>query len=176
MLKHSGQAVSDMKKHEEIHTQKINEGGLKCITCDKEFQTQHSLKQHLDTKHKSNNIKFPVGHPGRYEQQKNIKCTKCGKLFQTGREVQEHMVEHTVENNDEQTHQFVRKEKICRYFKNGFCFKGEQCAFKHVQYRNNDTPVCRNGQECKFFLQNRCKFSHESVRVQTNQKKSLQIS
>ena len=175
MLIHTGQFVcgecklafktrSELKRHEGTHTQKSSVRGFKCISCDKDFQAQHSFKQHLDTKH-NNTKKFPVGHPGRYVEHKNIACTKCDKLFYTGSEVEEHMTEHRATNKSEQNFQFQRKRKVCRYFKNGFCFKGEQCAFSHIQPQNNDIQVCRRGQGCKFFYQNRCKFFHENAGV-----------
>ena len=179
MLKHTGQYVcgsckstfltkDEMGVHERIHTNRINENSFKCITCDKEFQAQHSLKQHLDTKHRKNTV-FPVGHPDRYHNQKKISCHDCNMIFNNEREIHEHKKEHMIENNKEENYQFSRKDKVCRYFRRGFCVKGEDCVFKHISNQSMNVAACRKGQECKYFYQNRCKFYHdgERDRVQT---------
>ena len=158
---------NEMKVHKETHIVKK----LTCITCDKLFLTDHSFKQHMTAKHKNSQAKspltndsFPVGHPERYqqkqEQRKCIACTICNKLFANGGEIEDHMEEHVQQNGK---FECPTKEKICKYFRNGYCAKGEQCAFKHCK---NNIKACRYGQQCTFLYQNRCKFYHEEIGVQ----------
>ena len=147
-----------MKVHKQVHIQKK----LTCITCDKIFQTDHSFKQHMLAKHKDKdsspvpkNNTLPVGHPDRYQKKqevrKSIACMICSKLYATGKEVEEHMEEHTQENEQNEELEYTKEDKICRYFRNGFCFKGEKCIFKHIK---NKIPVCKRGPECSFLYQN----------------------
>ena len=94
-----------------------------CISCDKEFLNQHSLKQHLNSKHKTEG-ELPVGHPQRSQKQNNLSqntaCVQCDRRFTTGKEVQDHMQEH-IGNNKEQNFINPDMDKIRRYFKRGFC-------------------------------------------------------
>ena len=112
---------------------------------------------------------LPVGHPGRYQRMqqngKSMACTLCDKRFDTGKDIENHMIEHEGEANE--GFQTPREEKICRYFRNGFCYKGEQCVFKHIK---TGPPACKRGQKCIFFYQNRCRFSHEGSGIQEKQK------
>ena len=54
--------------------------------------------------------------------------------------------------------------KLCRYFANGFCSKGESCSFSHgiKPY----VPLCRNGQRCGYLANGVCGFFHPGVGVQ----------
>ena len=118
----------EMDKHVKTeHKAQQDSVKLVCISCDKDFPSQHSLKQHLNAKH-NNERDLPVGHPQRAQKKNNeslkIACVQCDKRFATGKEVQDHMVEHTL-NNAEQNFKNPVMDKICRYFKNGFCSKGE---------------------------------------------------
>ena len=81
------------------------------------------------------------------------------------------MKEHSEENNIQQNFELQTKEKLCRYFRSGFCSKGEICAFKHIQPHNNNIPDCCRGQDCRFLRQNRCKFFHEQIRAQSKRRK-----
>ena len=118
-----------------LHSKTVNnESVLTCITCDKQFASEHSIKQHMQSKHSSvNNQRLPVGHPQRYQKvnlPQNIACVQCGEIFPTRRDVDDHMTVHTEENNRNKK-DFVNpwKEKTCRYYRNGNCFKGDRCAF-----------------------------------------------
>ena len=79
------------------------------LSCDKEFLSQHSLKQHLNSKHK-NEGELPVEHPQRAQKQNNqtynIACVQCDRRFSTGKEVQDHIQEHNKEQN------FIKREKV----------------------------------------------------------------
>ena len=75
------------------------------------------------------------------------------------------MLEHTG-NKAEQSFKTPVMDKVCRYFQNGFCRKGDQCLFKHTDIQTNSTPMCGRGQGCFFFQQNRCNFFHPGVGVQ----------
>ena len=72
-----------------------------------------------------------------------------------------------------------RKEKMCRYFRNGFCLKGIQCAFKHSNVEKHQVPTCKRGQYCLYNDQNRCKFFHPvvgSTNSQQTQKRECRYS
>ena len=142
-------------KHKtEAHVNKQNGRMFKCITCDSTFESEHSVKQHMQSKHKSASS-FPVGHPQRYARalppSQNIACTKCNKRFATGNQIEDHMTEHDKESEFKNP----RDDKICRYFRKGRCLKGDMCHFKH-----QTPPVCNKGPNCVFFAQNRCRFYH----------------
>ena len=148
-----------MMEHEEVHK---NE--RVCIACDKKFPTEHSTKQHMQSKHHNNSkSSLPVGHPDRYHRKEvvqNKACVKCSKVFATGKETEDHMKEHARANDG---FEYPRTEKICRYFRNGFCAKGEQCSFRHIENRIQE---CRRGQQCIFLAQNRCRFFHQNLGAQ----------
>ena len=185
MLKHTGQYMcgvcdkmfktkNEAKEHEETHSNKFV-----CITCDKVFLSEHSFKQHMQSKHGNNDrarTSLPVGHPNRYQRKEsvqNIPCTICSKVFATGKEVDDHMEFHKEENKTQQGFQSTWKEKICRYFRNGFCFKGEQCLFKHIEASGHQAPPCRRGQQCSFKARNMCKFFHSEQINQNSQEKRM---
>ena len=165
MLKHEGQYIcpkcklgyktkKEMNEHMQAqHKVQQDSVNLACISCDKTFPSQHSLKQHLNSKHKKEE-ELPVGHPQRAQNKNNespkIACVQCDRRFSTGREVQDHMLEHTG-NKAEQSFKTPVMDKVCRYFQNGFCRKGDQCLFKHTDIQTNSTPMCGRGQGCFFF-------------------------
>ena len=97
---------------------------------------------------------------GKNHEALNIACTKCDKMFANGRQVDEHMKDHVVGFNT------PTADKICRYFRNGYCAKGEHCLYKHVQIQSEATPRCNRGQECVFMQQNRCNYFHPNIGVQ----------
>ena len=183
MLKHSGQylclecnksfkTLPEQKEHQENHKR-----NLICITCDKVFTAEHSIKQHMQVKHNTNNVQgLPVGHPQRYprgEVAQNFACAKCGKVFGTGSAVEDHMGEHDQENRNDKDFYDTRKEKDCRYFLNGRCFKGDKCAFKHSKMREHQPRACNRGPQCTFNAQNRCRFFHPEHFNQKVQEKQV---
>ena len=187
MLKHTGQYLCDvcdkrfktrenLRDHEGVHKTVNDESVLTCITCDKQFASEHSIKQHMQSKHSSdNNQRLPVGHPQRYQKvnhPQNIACVQCGEIFPTRRDVDDHMTVHAEENNRNKK-DFVNpwKEKTCRYYRNGNCFKGDRCAFKHSKMHEHKTPLCNRGQDCIFKTQNRCVFFHPEIGVQSSQQR-----
>ena len=185
MLKHAGQYIcpkcndkhktkNELNEHMKC-THKVEKdiSYVKCGMCDKNFISEHSLKQHTNIKH-INDRNIPVGHPLRAQKNNqetlNIKCTKCDKNFATGNQVDEHMKLH--EKDFERT----SSDKICRYFRKGYCAKGELCVFKHIKIQLlSPPPMCNRGQDCTFLKQNRCKFFHSNIGVQSTRKRINQI-
>ena len=159
------------KKEVDEHMQKSHKNedenlALGCNICDKQFPSQHSLKQHKTSKHKENN-QLPVGHPERaYDnpQRMLILCVECGKRFSNGNHVDEHMKEHR-RISDENDFEKPKSNKPCRYFRNGFCCKGEQCNYRHIEAQTKSSK-CNRGKDCSFFQQNRCRFFHPGFGVQ----------
>ena len=108
----------------------------------------------------------------------NFACAKCGKVFATGSAVEDHMVEHVQVNENNKDFYDARKEKECRYFRNGMCFKGDKCAFKHSKVREHQPRACNRGLQCKFNAQNRCNFFHPEnlkPKVQEKQRKECRF-
>ena len=154
----------------ETHRRQENVARHECSLCRKTFLTESSLKQHNISKHKSPG-KVPIGHPDHYKHKSNmhvkinnITCGNCGKAFSCGKDVDEHMVEH-IDEFDNGDFSDGNKRKECRYFKRGTCMKGLQCKFSHKEHNlsRQTIPECKNGQDCKFFRQNRCVFYHPRV-------------
>ena len=152
-----------------MHTEIQESVNLVCISCDKEFNSEHSLKQHMNSKRINVNA-LPVGHPERARKNNNetlkIACVKCDKRFSTGKDVEEHMQEHNGDGNTDQEYENPSVDKICRFFRNGYCSKGDECLFKHIGGQTNSTPTCNRGPGCFFFQQNRCHFFHPSAGIQ----------
>ena len=191
MLKHTGQYICDvcksvfktkneLNKHKDVEHSHPNETAMEfnCITCDKKFRTEPSFKQHLHAKHKNQQHNLPVGHPDRNRSRVSsqcIACRICDETFATGNALEEHMGKHRYETRSESENGFInaRAEKSCRYYKNGFCVKGDQCAFKHEETQRNTAPACNRGQECFYFYQNRCRYYHPGVGVQNQNKEQF---
>ena len=59
------------------------------------------------------------------------------------------------------------RDKICRHFINGVCFKADQCRFSHPHNRQfRSTPDCRNGRGCAYLARGTCRYFHRGVGVQ----------
>lgn len=56
------------------------------------------------------------------------------------------------------------KTKLCKYFKNGNCNKGEKCTFAH----DSKKIICKYGNNC--YKKDRCKFLH--ININEKQKKN----
>ena len=160
---------NDLKKHTEMKHVTIS--AFKCDECDKTFPTEASLRQHKSSKHKNNN-RLPIGHAewvraDRNETQthKAFACTDCGQKFASIHEISEHVKEHTGETH--KYNSFKKVNKSCRYFKRGYCAKGDKCTFSHKESQSTYyTPTCNKGSQCLFLQQNRCRFYHPGVGVQ----------
>ena len=78
----------------------------------------------MQSKHSSLKQNFPVGHTQCYQRKavsQNIACVKCSKVFATGRDVEDQMVEHSTENEYNIEFKNPSKDKVCRYFRSGWC-------------------------------------------------------
>ena len=172
----------ELNEHmDQYHKQSQNQQErLSCAKCGKVFSGEHSLKQHISSKHTE--IKhLPVGHPDQAKLKNtsnssisntaHILCGQCGKAFKTGEEVEVHMQVH-IHIEEEEKGTFLEKNelKICRYFKRGFCSKGNQCRFIHSKQYQQPTPQCDKGSMCTFLKQNRCSFFHPGIGVQNPRK------
>ena len=99
-----------------------------------------------------------------------ISCTECDKRFVSANQVEEHIKQHE-DRTDQNQFEKINKHKLCRYFRNGFCRRGEECNFKHSEEQRN-VSKCKRGQECVFFQQNRCHFFHPGYGVQKPRKQN----
>ena len=104
-----------------------------------------------------------------------LSCLKCSKVFATGKAVEDHMTEHGNNNDTQIEYENPMKQKICRYFRNGFCVKGDECAVKHSDVSEHQVPPCRRGQHCFFKAQNRCKFFHPLNEAQNTQQTQIKL-
>ena len=164
---------------EQKHKSNDKDEAYECDKCDKIFPSEHSLKQHKTSKHKSTNS-LPVGHPERAQIENRdelktlgISCVQCGKRFSNGTEIDRHMEDHINEPRNNVFRE-PRETKVCRYYRNGFCNKGETCKFSHKINKEmvSRTPRCSWGEDCKFKMQNRCRFFHSGVGVQAQNHQS----
>ena len=165
-----------MKVHiQKEHTEEQHQAIFECETCEKTFTTEPSLKQHTNSKHAKHKERqnLPVGHPERVRDQESVSlmsmrnaCNICGCRFQYQNQVEAHMREH---NTNQQGFERRQARKSCRYFRRGYCLKGNQCAFEHSEQTQNHTPACNKGLECRYLYQNRCSFFHPGIGVQKPQ-------
>ena len=156
---------------------------IQCNKCDKQFVSEHSLKQHTTSKHRNtiDNCSLPIGHPDRIQSNNsqsrilNIACIYCDKRFANGQDIEHHLKEHS-ENTEQLANNVFKDVKVnkpCRYFRIGVCVKGNECKFLHTDIvaRNQSyLPKCNRGPECKFYMQNRCKFFHSRTSVENTYK------
>ena len=155
------------------HENQPKERDNECDQCDRTFESEHSLKQHKQSKHKTT-PNLPVGHPDRAQtgsihekMSLDISCVQCGKRFTRGADIDLHMLEH-IEEQTNGRFETPYESRTCRYFRDGFCKKGESCRFSHKTSNKEVslTPRCSRGQNCPFMMQNRCIFFHPGVGVQ----------
>ena len=93
---------------------------VKCDKCQKKL-VRWGSKRHKCQPHK-----------------KPISCKVCERIFKTIDEVKNHIA-------DEHRNQQDKSKIICRYYKDGKCFKGDSCDYSHAGFvRNNSTPVTKS--------------------------------
>ena len=173
----------ESKQHiDQVHTRQSEpqQAKLNCSKCDKVFQSEHSLKQHSNTKH-IDVSQLPLGHPdqakdkNRRSQVRNntsyIVCGPCGKTFVRGEDFEVHMLEH-IDESENSAFQEQNEARACRYFKRGTCTKGTQCRFTHSKQYSEYIPKCIKGPSCIYFKQNMCRFFHPGNGVQNPRNKS----
>ena len=121
-----------------------------CDLCKCTFVSKHHLRQHETTKHVKPNISNEV----------KVNCDFCGIVANS----QNDLAEHKRECNAE----FQRvRNKTCKYFVNGGCFKGELCLFAHPPEKQfKAASNCRNGPRCSYLANGVCRFFHRGVGVQ----------
>ena len=160
---------NDLKNHTKMKHVAIS--AFECDECDKTFPTESSMRQHKSSKHKKT-YSLPVGHAEwvrdvRNEPQthKAFACTDCGQTFASIHEISEHVKEHTGQTHKSES--FRKVNRSCRYFRRGYCAKGNNCNFSHKESQSTHyTPTCNKGSQCLFLQQNRCSFYHPGVGVQ----------
>ena len=121
---------------------------LKCNVCNSIFTSQHHLRQHVDIKH------------ARQNTPQQVNCEFCGLIVKNQVDLRKH-IEICTEGFQQVGN------KVCKYFANGGCSKGQYCRFAHPQEKDfSSTPHCRNGNRCRFFANGTCFFFHRGVGVQ----------
>ena len=170
----------------------------KCVSCGEQFKmiehlTEHILRHHtmLTSKGQSNLVgqQFVRLWPNQEQQrnqnqeqrrnqnqeqlrnQNNKNCYDCGDMFSNHEQLMGHKKEKHY------------KEKLCNYYhKQGSCRYGDQCFNIHeinqqmnqsheqrLQFRQNQSNIeCRNGPNCEFKSQNRCRYNHSVTNVTNN--------
>ena len=123
---------------------------FKCDLCTSKFTSKHHLRQHVEYKHAKPNIQMPI----------EVNCEFCGLITKSHQD----MINHKRECNCE----FIRVgNKVCKYFVNGGCFKGETCAFTHPSEKQfKEAPTCRNGSQCRYLANGVCSFYHRGIGIQ----------
>ena len=117
--------------------------------CDKSF-SKDNINGHI----KDNNCKL------------NTTCNKCGLICESNDKLENCMKN---EHNNRQ---------VCKYYRRGHCLKGNNCLFEHIDRQNNfnnsnmklQNKQCRNGNNCRFYYQGNCNFTHNYSGHQNNQR------
>ena len=168
----------DLEKHIES---KHNENT--CVYCDRIFNGERALTSHhkrcVDEglgKSKCNNCKktftnFAMRrHREKCHEEQKFDCPECGQMYNTAIDVKRHYdAEHKMEPE--------RSKEVCKHWRRGHCFKGDQCNFAHVghqQSREERTtreksirvPACKHGSKCDWLKRGVCSYFHVGVGVQ----------
>ena len=151
------------------HAMKTSQTGDKCKECGKMFSNMETLISHLIkthylvNPHRGDEV-TRAGHQldqswtmASSRANNSMKCYECGQ--DVGNKTD--MMRHKRENH--------YKEKLCRSFHEyGHCERSDEaCIYIHVQYERQSRQnsggfkMCRNGPNCIYKIQNRCKFSHQ---------------
>ena len=201
---HTGFEVHRQEKHGISHLRK-------CDKCPSQFQNKEQLLNHVNSEHVSHQHKCDKC-PSKFQKKEQlqnhiinkhvIKCifNACGLITDTEDDMIKHLDEdHFVNASSEDKETNSKpKQRECKYFKQGRCFKGNQCKFEHTpsshkcekcgfsantseslethmkfkhgnEIQTKSTRPCRNGDQCIHKAQNRCKFLHkETLNRQTN--------
>ena len=134
----------------EHHKTKHVQRKCKWDVCNFVFNSNESLSLHIEKKHAS--TEEPL-------------CIFCGLITKSSQKITSH-IRHC------ETEFTQVKNKTCRYFIKGKCFKGNDCIFTHPEKEKFIfVPPCRNGSQCRYLVRGVCKFYHrgfESQKVKTN--------
>ena len=112
------------------------------------FSAQQHLRKHIASKH---------------EHDTNFNCNRCEITFESNQELRRHL-----EESCDGEFQTIRN-KMCRYFLNGECWRQDKCKFLHdgaKKIEKESIPLCKNGVNCSFLARGICNFSHRKVGVQ----------
>ena len=158
----------------------------KCAFCEVEFSSQQQLQKHVDKcieygntvvkckKCQQSFTRFGIKrHSDKCHEKQPISlfsCSECGHRAKTAKEIKQHQA------NTHQQDVEVSKE-VCKHWRNGHCFKGNQCQFSHVGYQKNKTTStpsttrdwtapCKHGDSCSWLEKGTCQFFHRGVGVQ----------
>ena len=125
----------------------------KCDSCAAVFISNEGLRNHVERKHRS---------------RREEACEFCGLIANSVQEMANH-------KRDCNTQFQPVRNKECKYFINGGCFKGNGCIFSHPEEKQvKSASVCRNGLECRFLFNGVCKFYHRERGFQKAHNKETQ--
>ena len=168
-----------------------NRQNIACYECDERFETGTDLSKHMeihvagtsmniasDTEKGYRNTRiektcryFRKGFCAKGSQCR-FKHEKCDERVSRGKDLERHMTASEAETKSNyEGFKRSRAEIICRYYRRGFCEKGNQCLFKHEKTQRNSTPACNRGVECRYLYQKRCRYFHQGVGVQNQEQK-----
>ena len=88
-------------------------------------------------------------------------------MFQSNWQLKVHIEEGGIRDTGKEF-QTIRN-KFCRYFQNGECWRQDQCKYIHDESKKlerKSIPPCRNGLQCSFLARGVCHFYHRNVGVQ----------
>ena len=111
----------------------------KCNQCNKRF-TKQDLKRH------------------ECNERENV-CPECGMIGKSKEAMKEHI-------SNEHKQQEATSQIVCKFYRRGNCYKGNECRYAHVGHARTQTNEprlrqCRNGASCKWQAKGMCKFSHQ---------------
>lgn len=129
----------------EHHKTKHVQRKCKWDVCNFVFNSNESLSLHIEKKHAS--TEEPL-------------CIFCGLITKSSQKITSH-IRHC------ETEFTQVKNKTCRYFIKGTCFKGNDCIFTHPEKEKLIfVPPCRNGSQCRYLVRGVCKFYHRGFEAQ----------
>ena len=91
---------------------------------------------------------------------KNLVCSRCEEIFDNQYELKGHIRQCTSNIKSDS------EERICYFFQNGRCRKGDACRFRHSEAVKS--RPCRYGVNCRFFDRGVCKFDHSMDKERFN--------
>ena len=155
-----------------------------CPFCSQVFQSRQGLRKHVNecvengtnrsTCEKCNKTFSNFGlrrHEAQCKGTRNNKfiCNECELICKNSWELKKHTKEEHTESHE------VSRE-VCKHYKKGFCFNGDQCRFSHVGFQQRETisrpstadwtPACRHGDSCSWLTRGKCSFFHKGIGVQ----------
>ena len=140
---------------------KQNHSDYSCIQCGEMFTTKQDINNHKQEVH--NNQFYGLAFENN-QSIPRIKCQQCNYETNSKNKIEYHI---------ETVHQlYVQRHRgVCKFYRQGRCTR-QPCPYRHPQsqaansMKQQNTPACSRGTNCRFLASNSCHFFHPGVGVQ----------